>query len=913
MLVLGFALGTNLLFAQSARTLTGTVVDEDGVGLIGATIAVKGTSLGTTTNVDGEYNLPIPESARTIIVSFLGFGSVEMPIGDSDRIDVVLREGTVLDEVVLIGSRAAGRTKLTTPVPVDVVDVTAVASAAAQTNVNQLLNYVAPSFTSNTQTISDGTDHIDPASLRGLGPDQVLVLINGKRRHNTSLVNVNGTFGRGNVGTDLNSIPVAAIERIEILRDGASAQYGSDAIAGVINIILKDDVGLTINAETGAYLSSEIPEQDGTTDGEFNQISANYGMPLGQDGGFVNFTGTFDNREYTNRMKEWRGTIFSGYNNPNYMGDPSDDITESELERRGLERSDFNMRVGQSAIRNGSFMVNLELPVGPAAKIYTFGGISYRRGNAAGFYRLPNQSRTVTGIYPNGFLPEINSNISDASLGAGIRSTYKKWEVDFSNVYGRNAFDYLITNTLNASPQNASPTEFNAGGFSFAQNTANVDVRRFFDDALYGLNIAFGAEYRYENYQINAGEEGSYLNYGAASEYFTDSGDRLVIPDGVGPINTVFDPLGRSRPGGSQVFPGFRPDNEVNAFRSSVGLYGDVEADISEAFLVGLAGRFENYSDFGSTVNGKLTTRIKLSDDWAFRAAASTGFRAPSLHQLNFNSTSTLFVDGVPFEVGVFDNASRPAQLLGIPQLRQEKSTNFSGGFTGRVPSANLSLTVDGYLININDRVVLTGQFQGEPGSEISNLLQQANANRAAFFANAIDSRTSGIDVVVTHDARFSKDSRLTTTLAATFAQTELQQINAEGVLEDQEETFFDQQSQIFLENAVPQTKANLTLDYQLNKLNVFFRNVYFGEVSEATNSLDNAQVFAGKVVTDLSVDYQLSDRLNLTVGANNLLDVYPDLNREENQSGGRFLYSRRSQQFGANGRYLFGRMQFTL
>ncbi len=912
LLLLGLCLGTTLLFAQNSRTITGTVVDPDGLGLPGAYVSVKGTSLGTATDVDGNYNLPVPESARTLVFSFLGFGSVEMPVGESDRIDVILQEGTVLDEIVLIGSRAAGRTKLTTPVPVDIVNVSEVASASAQTNVNQLLNYVAPSFSSNTQTISDGTDHIDPASLRGLGPDQVLVLINGKRRHNTSLVNVNGTFGRGNVGTDLNSIPVAAIERIEILRDGASAQYGSDAIAGVINIILKDDEGLSLNVETGAYLSSEIPEQDGTTDGEFSQISANYGLALGEDGGYVNFTGTFDNRDYTNRMKEWEGSIFSGYNNPDYEGDPGDDITEQELARRGLERSDFNMRVGQSAIRNGGFMANLNLPVGPAAEIYTFGGINYRRGNAAGFYRLPNQSRTVTGIYPNGFLPEINSNISDASLGAGIRGTYNNWEVDFSNVYGKNAFDYLITNTLNASLEEASPTEFNAGGFSFAQNTSNVDIRRFFDDALYGLNIAFGAEYRYENYQINAGEVASYRDYGAASEFFTDGGDRIVIQDGTGPISTVFDPLGRSRPGGSQVFPGLRPDNEVNAFRSSVGFYGDIEADVTETLLIGLAGRFENYSDFGSTVNGKLTTRIKLTDNWTFRAAASTGFRAPSLHQLNFNSTSTLFVDGVPFEVGVFDNASRPAQLLGIPQLRQEKSTNFSGGFTGRIPSANLSITLDGYLINIDDRVVLTGQFQGEPGSEIDNLLQQANASRAAFFANAIDSRTSGIDLVVTHNARFP-GSKLTTTLAATFAQTELKQVNAEGVLEGQEETFFDATSQIFLESAVPRTKANLTFNYEVNKLNVFFRNVYFGSVDEATNNPDNAQTFAGKVVTDLSLGYQLSPRLKFTVGANNLLDVYPDLNKVENQSEGRFLYSRRSQQFGANGRYVFGRVRFTL
>lgn len=271
---------TGLLLAllstgYAQRTITGTVTGEDGEPLIGAYVTVKGSTIGAVVDIDGNYRIDVPEAANTLVFSFIGYGNLEIPIDDQTVIDAVLVSGTLLDEVVLIGSRSAGRTKLTTPVPVDIVDVKEIVSSSAQTNLNQLLNYVAPSFSSNTQTISDGTDHIDPASLRGLGPDQVLVLINGKRRHTTSLVNINGTFGRGNVGTDLNSIPVAAIDRVEILRDGAAAQYGSDAIAGVINIILKEDIGLTLNAETGAYLSSEIPEQDGSTDGEFNQISAN--------------------------------------------------------------------------------------------------------------------------------------------------------------------------------------------------------------------------------------------------------------------------------------------------------------------------------------------------------------------------------------------------------------------------------------------------------------------------------------------------------------------------------------------------------------------------------------------------------------------------------------------------------------
>ncbi len=907
------AIGAASLAAQEARTLEGTILDAEGEALIGATVLVKGSSLGTVTDIDGNYTLTVPEAATTLVFSFVGYATVELPIGDADRVDAILDAGSLLDEVVLVGSRSAGRTKLTTPVPVDLVDVKALVSSSAQTNVNQLLNYVAPSFSSNTQTISDGTDHIDPASLRGLGPDQVLVLINGKRRHNTSLVNVNGTFGRGSVGTDLNAIPVAAIERIEILRDGASAQYGSDAIAGVINIILKDDVGLNFSSETGAHFSSEIPDVDGNIDGQFVQLSGNYGLPLGDEGGFVNFTGTFDNREPTNRMKEYTGTIFQGFNNPAVPVDSFDqDITDIELANRGLDRSDFNMRVGQSAIRNGGFMANLNLPIGDGAEFYSFGGLNYRRGNAAGFYRLPFQERTVTDIYPNGFLPEINSNIADQSIGAGIRGLYNAWEVDFSNVYGRNSFDYFITNTLNASLGAASPTEFNAGGFAFEQNTSNLDIRRYFENTLSGLNVAFGAEYRFENYQIVAGEVASYRNYGLASELVTAGGDTLVVVDGQGPVNTVFGPNGKPRPGGAQVFPGFRPENAVNAYRSSVGFYADVEADLSEQLLVGVAGRYENYSDFGSTLNGKLTARYKVTGDITARGGISTGFRAPSLHQLNYNSTSTLFVDGVPFEVGTFDNGSRPAQLLGIPQLKEENSRNYSAGITARFPGTGFGLTVDGYLIDIDDRVVLTGQFEGEAGSEIDDLLQQANATAATFFANAIDSRTRGLDVVLTQETTLGP-GQLNSSLAATFSKTELQNVNAEGVLAGEENTFFDETSRIFLETAVPRTKVNLTFNYQFNGFTVFLRNVYFGQVQEATNMADNFQEFGGKVVTDLSVGYKFNDRIGLTVGANNLLDVYPDLNIAANQSDGRFLYSRRSQQFGANGRYLFARASFTL
>ncbi|WP_457618998.1 TonB-dependent receptor, partial [Lutibacter sp.] len=718
------SLFTMAIYAQSYQ-VTGTVTDSNSQPLPGVSVTIEGTSRGTTTDFDGKFSIKV-ESSENLIFSYVGFNEKKLQMDGTRTFDVVLVSGVSLDEVVVVGSRNPNRTAVDTAVPVDVIDVTELITAGPQVNLNQILNYVAPSFTSNTQTISDGTDHIDPASLRGLGPDQVLVLINGKRRHTTSLINVNGTFGRGSVGTDLNAIPAASIERIEVLRDGAAAQYGSDAIAGVINIVLKRSTNeLTVNVTNGAYFSKNSNDQTGGSDGNTTNISANYGLQLGDKGGFINFTGDFDVRDEYSRMKEFEGDIFNLYNtverfadNAGYditqlldddvsdviqygnaagLGLPlnatkadlqsilSADNTTAELAARGLTRSDFNMRVGQSALRGGRFFANFSLPLNDdGTELYSFAGVSSRVGNSAGFYRLPNQERTYTPAYINGFLPEINSAITDKSFSVGIKGKVSDWDVDFSNTYGKNEFLYTIGNTFNASMQSASPTTFDAGGFSFAQNTTNLDISKFYEDTMSGFNVAFGAEYRVETYEIYAGEEGSYAQY-------TADGQVITLPTQI-PSVDFFD---RSRPGGSQVFPGFSPANELSRGRSSVAGYLDMEADVTENFLLSLATRYEDYSDFGSTLNFKVATRIKAGENTNIRAAFNTGFRAPSLHQLNFNSTSTIFdQDGNPIEVGTFANDSRAAKLLGIPQLKEETSRSLSLGFTSKLPDANLTITV---------------------------------------------------------------------------------------------------------------------------------------------------------------------------------------------------------------------------
>jgi len=929
--------------------VTGTILDEDGAPLPGASIVLENTTTGTTTDFDGNFSIEA-STGDTLVVSYIGYETKEVVVNNS-VMNISLSSGVALAEVIIVGSRNPNRTATESAVPVDVIDIKELNSVAPQVNLNQILNYVAPSFTSNTQTISDGTDHIDPASLRGLGPDQVLVLINGKRRHTSSLINVNGTFGRGSVGTDLNAIPAAAIQRIEVLRDGAAAQYGSDAIAGVINIVLNKSVNeLTASITTGANFTKNANGQTGGSDGETTNVAASYGIPLGNNGGYINLSGDFDVRQDYSRMKEWEGGIFNLYNRVERVAEAdgfnitelldddvadviqysnqagidlngattkeelrdvlSSDDTDAELAARSQQRSDYNMRVGQSALRGGRFFANFSLPLDDnGTELYSFAGISSRTGNSAGFYRLPNQSRTFTPAYINGFLPEINSNIKDQSMSLGIKGKIGDWSVDLSNTYGKNSFLYTIGNTFNASLQNASPTKFDAGGFSFLQNTSNLDITQFFDDVMSGLNVAFGAEYRVENYDIVAGEEASYAQY-------TANGQRITLAS----QQPSQDFFGNSRPGGSQVFPGFAPSNELSRGRSSVAGYLDLEADFSEKFLTSFAARFENYSDFGSTINFKLATRYKVTDNLNIRAAANTGFRAPSLHQINFNSTSTIFDQaGNPQEVGTFANDSRAAQLLGIPELKEEISSSVSLGLTAQIPDANLTITVDGYYVKINDRVVYTGQFSGPgTGTELDNLLRQANATAASFFANAINTESRGLDVVITHKTNLGANWRLKSDLAGTFSKTnQIGDINASQVLKDAGlvDTYFPEDSRVYLEEAVPRTKINLSNSLTSDKLIVFLRNVYFGEVTEATTTVANQQVFGTKVVTDLSIGYKATDALTLTVGANNLLDIYPDRAAEEfgNRSSGRFDWSRRAQQFGIGGRFLFARLSFVL
>lgn len=875
-----------------------------------------------------------------------------------------------LEEVVILGSRSGARSKTDSPVPVDVFNIKESSVILPQTNIGQILNAVAPSFTSTIQTNADGTDHLDPAQLRGLGPDQVLVLVNGKRRHTSALVNVNGSPGRGTVGTDLNAIPSFAINRIEVLRDGASAQYGSDAIAGVINLGLKRDTGkLTGQLSYGGNLTPAANDHTGDFDGQNIQVDLNYGNKIGKRGGFYNITWTSQFRNPTFRAGTESGNLFNAYNaieqralnngvnlsslfsninntansqqiintiqqyaqDVNYFSQTFQNqiqsattisalqgllganVTDQELAYRGLSRKDFNMQVGQSKLNNHQLFANIEVPLNDNWKVYTFGGYSFRHGTSGGFYRRPNQSRTFTGLYPNGYLPQIGTDIQDISLSAGIKGNWKGWNIDLSNTFGQNSFSYDIKNTGNTSLRFNSPNEFDAGGLRFSQNTINLDFSKKYD-VWSGINIAFGAEHRYENFKITAGEEASYSAYDINGNVQT-----AATPNNLKPT----DFFGNLLPGGSQVFGGFRAANAVNNNRQAVAGYADFEFNFTEWLLADAAVRYENYSDFGSTFNYKLASRIKLDDYLNFRFAGSTGFRAPSIHQIYYNVTSTLFTNGQLLEVGTFSNDSRIANLLGIPSLKQETSKSASVGFTYRIPAANLSFTADGYFTRIDDRIVLTGQFtRAAVSPQAQAAFDTAGVNAAQLFANAIDTETKGLDVVITHNIKFS-GLKLDNNFAINLNKTKkVGDIQSSGSLQSPslENVYFSEASRIYLEEAVPRVKASLSNQLSWGKAIFYLRNTYFGKVTspdiidangDGVVSPNEHQEITDKIITDVSLAYQFTKNIGLTTGVNNLFDIYPTKNLPASSNNDQFIYSRSTSQFGQNGRFVFTRLNF--
>ncbi len=885
-------------------TIAGTIVSaETSQPLADARVLVVGSARITTSSPRGTFEISLPAGAYRLRVYLIGYAPAEeqvtVPPGGTAAVAFRLTPSpTQVEELVVIGSRTT-RSTIETPVPVDVI-TSAEIKEVGQTEINQILATVAPAFNASHQTIADGTDHINPASLRGLGPDQVLVLVNGKRRHPSALVHVNGTFGRGTVGVDLNAIPTSAIERIEVLRDGAAAQYGSDAISGVINIVLKDDV------EQIDYTSSVGVTGEG--DGEQVKAEANYGFRIGGRG-FLNVSAEYLTRERTDRANPWTGDIF-----PGITGTAA---TDAELAARGLTRRDFTMQVGQSAAEIGMAAFNTVVPIGDVAEFYSFGGASFRNGSATGFYRLPNQTaRVVPQIYPNGFLPEIATGIVDQSFYAGVRGNTNGWDIDFSLGHGFNAFQFNIENSNNASLGASSPITFDAGRLVFNQSTGNLDVVRPIDTggALRSLAFVTGAEFRTEAYRIEPGE--------AASWQLGNGGSRPGID---------FDTTASGAPKepGSQVFPGFQPSNAVNRSRNSIGVYGGFESELSDKLLIDIGGRFEDYSDFGNTVNGKIAARYEVARDVSLRGAVSTGFRAPSLQQAWFNNVSIQFLINPstgaldPSRVLTSNNQSRVTKAFGVPDLKEETSVNLSAGLTAR-PTPELTFTADVYRVEIDDRIVLSSRFANSD-TIVARLLQpfqREGVTAAQFFTNAVDTKTTGLDIVASYTRQVGS-GLLTLTGAANFTKTEVQRVNipaavadtfANGDLEAVRGRLFDREERNRLETALPRTKGSFSARYAAGRLAILGRATYYGSIEYRPTDPALDETFGAKTLIDLDLSYELFTGLRLNVGGANIFNTFPDeQTKPANISDGRFVYSRRVTQFGMNGGYYYARLRVTI
>lgn len=943
------------------KTIEGKVIDDSGNEVIGASVMNVTANAGTITDIDGIFTLKTNDGDR-IKVSYIGFTDQEFSVeaGQMEYL-ITLNTGLELETVTVIGSRGKPRTALETAVPIDVIGG-AQLQKSPQADLAQVLQYAAPSFHSTKQNIGHGSDHIDPMALRGLGADQTLVLVNGKRRHASSLMNVNGTVGRGQVGTDLNAIPMAAVDRIEILRDGAAAQYGSDAIAGVINIVLKENIDKgsisvrsgflaappTIGDELNNLITNPYADINGLAEptqneggGESFQVGANYGISIGDKGGFANLTLNYMTKQPFNRMDDYTIEMFSA-NDPRNgdqvaefaafnQGDPDaiaaynaqwvDNAANNALlpeDQRGRaivnELNDPTgrrmARMGGSGITNAGIFLNMELPLSEKAKFYSFAGYNYRLGEATGFVRRPNQSGRQSGLWPLGFSPNLDSDIQDLSGAFGFKTNFSGWDVDLSNSYGSNSFGWTIFNSNNASLGLESPTSFEAGKLKYVQNTINLDVSKGLDVG-FPLNVGFGTEFRLENFDQQAGEDESWQNY--------DGGIKEA---------------------GSQVFPGYQRGNAINKFRFNSGIYADLEAEFTDAFLVGLAGRFEDYSDFGSNFSWKLSSRYRLTDNITIRGAYSTGFRAPSLPQKYFSSFTLQFIsiddpnnpgqtiiDGV--NIAHLNDDSFITRQFGIENLRPETSQNISLGMTARF--GRLSLTGDIYQIDIKDRIGVTGRFNGGQDDRFAAILEPAGLSQVQFMTNAVDTKTQGADVVASYFIPLENGS-LKVNLGANFTITEVPRDgNGDPIIKTGEflqgfgEELFNREEVSRIEVAQPRNKIIVGGILRLGNLSTNLTLTRFGEIdyvhpssAEVANAWNDGaleirdQTFSPKILTDLDFTYSLTEKIDIGIGGTNIFNIYPDRHAHSgNYSGGMFPYSRRVSQFGIAGAGFYAKANF--
>jgi len=808
------------------------------------------------------------------------------------------------DPIVVTGNRAANRSALETAAPVDVISADDL-SEGGVTELNQALSVALPSFTFPRPGLADGTDTVRPATLRGLAPDQTLVLLNSKRRHAASLVNVNGTVGRGSSAVDMNTIPSAAVGSIEVLRDGASALYGSDAIAGVINVRLREESsggGITLSygqrnttvetlvgaVPTGATWSVANLASREVTDGETATLSGWIGFPIGDQGYLTLSAEYLDQQKTVRTAPDWRSQYTAG----------------APFDARELTINRLNAWYGEPEITQYTLFANAGYDLAGGAELYGWASYQNRDSTSAGFFRRAFDERNVVQIYPNGFLPLINPEVIDLSAAGGVRWDMGGWDMDSSLVYGRNTMDFTIRNTLNRSLGPASKTVFDAGGFEYDQLTFNFGGVRSFETGLaFPVTLAVGVEARQEGYAINAGEPDSYRNGGV-----------LLALGAVGctaptPAQTAAG--GCATASGAQVFPGFRPSNVTDQDRNAVGFYVDVETNLSERLLVGGAVRAESYSDFGETLTGRLSARYDFTENFALRGSVQNGFRAPSLQQQFFTATSTNFINGVPFDITTFPVSDPVARALGAQPLKAEESTNFALGAVLRV--GGLNVTVDGYRIEVTDRIVLSENLTAANVRAFLTANGFPGIGGGRFFINGVDTTTEGVDVVANWSIDETALGDFDFTLGANWNSTDVTRVPQTSQLSalSPAPVLFDRINVLTFEEGTPKDKYAFSADWEYGLFGATFRATRYGEVLSPGTTAANDLVLQPRTLIDIEGRVDLFDTgARFAVGADNVTDEYPTQTPPALNTTSNTPFSNYSP-FGRSGRYVYARVAY--
>jgi iron complex outermembrane receptor protein len=824
---------------------------------------------------------PAPLAVSIALILAAPMGAVAQQSGDGPA--------KALDTVVVTGTRVEGRSATDTAAPLDVIGVQSLERTGSP-ELNQALSVSLPSFNFPRPGLTDGTDTVRPATLRGLSPDQSLVLVNSKRRHSAALVNVNGSIGRGAAAVDLNTIPTAAVQSIEVLRDGASAQYGSDAISGVINVLLRQaseggNVTVSYGVRDTSYTTPVTPGPAGAnwptpaditrdrTDGETATVSAWKGFSLGEDGFFTL------SAEYKDQQRTERGGYDYRQQYPLING--QFDPREASIDR-------FNAWYGEPDLEQFTLFGNAGVDLGDDARLYAWASYQGREATSAGFYRRALDARNVIEIYPSGFLPLISPSVDDYSFAFGYEWAVGEWSMDSSVVWGRNEMAFTIENTLNRSLGPSSKTSFNAGGFDYDQLVLNLSGVRSADVAAFDspLNIAIGAEARRESYSIFAGEPDSYRNGG------------------------VLLPNGQPTASGAQVFPGFRPANEVDEDRTAVGLFVDLEANITEKLLASAAIRFENYSDFGFNSTYKTAVRYDFNDSFALRGSVQTGFRAPSVQQQYFTATSTNFINGVPFDITTFPVSDPVAQALGAQALDPEESTNYSLGAVFSI--GDVSLTIDAYRIDIDNRIVLSENLTAANVRAFLESRGFTGIGGGRFFINGVDTDTQGVDVVLNWPVETAGFGSFNFTLLGNYNETEVRRVPSTAPLStlNPPPELFGRVNVLTFEKGTPKDKFGAIVDWSQDRFGATFRATRYGETLTPGTTAATDFIASPEVLLDLEGRVELAEQWRLAIGAENITDRYPDAYPINLNTTGNTPYTNYSP-FGRSGRLWYARLSY--